>query len=523
MASQAKETSLLLGTAAGFAAIAGAQAADLPGKAAPAEYVRICDTYGAGFFFIPGTDTCLRIGGFVRIDYNVNSAAGTGNQPTTVVGGPGTGNILGNLPVQAFDSNYGTNVRGTLNFDARSNTEYGLLRSFTQFSVYRAAVAGGISSQGQINSGVNTSARQSNIGLERAFIQFAGFTFGFSASFFNFFQGDVSMGRPYAATATSTSLLAYTASFGSGFSATVSVEDGYYRRMGNGDVFAGSVNLALGAAATNQGVIGTGLVRPLSGAYGMTYAGQQIPDIVANLRVDQGWGSAQLMGALHQIRDYGSCLANCGAISGVSYPLQLPGGGLPPSVQRAGDKFGWALGAGLRLNLDMLARGDVLWLQAVYSDGATDYAFSTANQGGDRQTISGAANLAQTNSLTAQIRDAVIVNNAIQTVKVMSLSAGFRHFWTPNVRSAIFGAYSDINAPVASTIPDVKYWQVGVNTFWSPVRNLDLGLEVVYHNINARQQNGTALPASGPNGVNATVGRTVEGAWVGTFRAQRNF
>ncbi|MBN8937876.1 MAG: porin, partial [Rhizobiales bacterium] len=49
--------SLLLGTAAGFIAIAGAQAADLPGKAAPAEYVRICDTYGAGFFFIPGTDT----------------------------------------------------------------------------------------------------------------------------------------------------------------------------------------------------------------------------------------------------------------------------------------------------------------------------------------------------------------------------------------------------------------------------------------------------------------------------------
>ena len=60
--------SLLLGAAAGFVALTGAQAADLPGKAAPAEYVRICDTYGAGFFFIPGTDTCLRIGGYVRMD-----------------------------------------------------------------------------------------------------------------------------------------------------------------------------------------------------------------------------------------------------------------------------------------------------------------------------------------------------------------------------------------------------------------------------------------------------------------------
>ncbi len=63
--------SLLLGAAAGFVALSGAQAADLPGKAAPAEYVRICDTYGAGFFFIPGSDTCLRVGGFVRADYSV--------------------------------------------------------------------------------------------------------------------------------------------------------------------------------------------------------------------------------------------------------------------------------------------------------------------------------------------------------------------------------------------------------------------------------------------------------------------
>ncbi|WP_204320500.1 porin, partial [Klebsiella pneumoniae] len=61
--SRSRAQSLLLGTAAGFIAIAGAQAADLPGKAAPAEYVRIYDTYGAGFFYIPGTDTCLRVGG----------------------------------------------------------------------------------------------------------------------------------------------------------------------------------------------------------------------------------------------------------------------------------------------------------------------------------------------------------------------------------------------------------------------------------------------------------------------------
>src|SRR4051794_2592913 len=62
--------SLLLSSAAGFLAAAGAQAADLPSrKAAPVEYVRVCSAYGAGFFYIPGTETCLRVGGYVRAEY----------------------------------------------------------------------------------------------------------------------------------------------------------------------------------------------------------------------------------------------------------------------------------------------------------------------------------------------------------------------------------------------------------------------------------------------------------------------
>src|SRR4028118_1580255 len=65
--------SLLLGSAAGLAAVAGAQAADLPIRAAaPAaavDYVKVCSTYGAGFFYIPGSsDTCLRVGGRVRAE-----------------------------------------------------------------------------------------------------------------------------------------------------------------------------------------------------------------------------------------------------------------------------------------------------------------------------------------------------------------------------------------------------------------------------------------------------------------------
>lgn len=30
-----------------------------PAFAAPVEYVRVCDAYGTGFFYIPGTETCI--------------------------------------------------------------------------------------------------------------------------------------------------------------------------------------------------------------------------------------------------------------------------------------------------------------------------------------------------------------------------------------------------------------------------------------------------------------------------------
>ena len=55
---------LLLGAAAGFVAVAGAQAADLPVKAKPVLYMKICTLYGDGFYYIPGTDTCLKLGGY---------------------------------------------------------------------------------------------------------------------------------------------------------------------------------------------------------------------------------------------------------------------------------------------------------------------------------------------------------------------------------------------------------------------------------------------------------------------------
>src|SRR2546423_14440077 len=68
--------SLLLGTAAGFVAVAGAQAADMPVKAAAVQYVKVCNLYGDGFFYMPGTDICIKFGGYVR--FEVGEAHGRG-------------------------------------------------------------------------------------------------------------------------------------------------------------------------------------------------------------------------------------------------------------------------------------------------------------------------------------------------------------------------------------------------------------------------------------------------------------
>ena len=44
--------SLFLSSAATLVAVAGAQAADLPVKAKPVPYMKICSLYGVGFYYI---------------------------------------------------------------------------------------------------------------------------------------------------------------------------------------------------------------------------------------------------------------------------------------------------------------------------------------------------------------------------------------------------------------------------------------------------------------------------------------
>ena len=124
--------SLILGSAAVLAVSVGAQAADLPVKAKAVQYVKICSLYGAGFYYIPGTDTCIKLGGFTQIDVNFNAANYDGPgwaNGGTVIGNPTyAGN---NLSTGSRDKEFfTTRARNQFNIDTRTATEYGVVRTF---------------------------------------------------------------------------------------------------------------------------------------------------------------------------------------------------------------------------------------------------------------------------------------------------------------------------------------------------------------------------------------------------------
>ena len=173
--------SLILGSAAGLIAMSGAQAADLPVKAKAVEYVRICSLYGAGFYYIPGTDTCIKLGGYLRVETAFNGAVFNG----AYSGVQGAQNRLSNYFI--------ARSRQDLNIDTRTATEYGVLRTYfdatfswtsgsyagngTGATVYSGAAPVGNPSDGGTSGG--------SLGVYHAFIQFAGFTMGKTISPFD--------------------------------------------------------------------------------------------------------------------------------------------------------------------------------------------------------------------------------------------------------------------------------------------------------------------------------------------------
>jgi len=471
--------SLFLGSAAGLLAMGGAQAADLPVKAKAVEYVKICSLYGAGFYYIPGTDTCIRIGGAIRLDVAFN-----GN----IYDGPFWQANAGaaNLWTKNY---YQARARFNLTEDTRTATEYGVLRTYANlqfdFSQDRENIAGGF------------------VEVDYAFIQFAGFTLGKAVSEFDpqWALTKPHIGSNYLAgsnNATGIMQLAYTASFGNGVSGTISLEDQQsYRNAGLYNT-AGFLIAPFQSSflATGYG----GAASAPNSFLGNSYGGNQIPDVVGNLRLDQAWGTLHFAAAGHNI---------VGGFYGANDATGHPN-----------NAYGGAVTGAIELKNLPTGAGDSFKAEATFANGAAKYVF-----GGTYDTNGGGrfAKLNGTTMAFGYVLDGVfnVGANGGQIAKsnAWEVDASFEHYWTPQWRTSVFGGYSritygDSTNPnsaagmmmaafstgrlgvngngntgstqgilVASGNFDFGVAQVGTKTSWQPVKDLTLSAEFLYSRL----------------------------------------
>src|SRR5499433_2480571 len=386
--------SLLLGSAAGIVAVAGAQAADLPVKAKPVEYVKVCSLYGAGFWYVPGTDTCLKIGSYVRVQTSWNAEGG--GIPT----GFGT---AGGQQTRTDTSDLNFRTRAALSVDLRTQTEYGTLRSYLEV--------------GAEYTTTSTPTTANAVFFDRGFIQFAGLTAGRIRSYF-----DINSFAPYSYSnsrisgdtgASGIYGIAFSAQLGNGVTASISFEDGGASANGNSTGGSGdrghlTINMA-------QGELGMGTIS-------YDNAGWRFPDVVGALRIDQAWGYAQIAAALH---DASGGLYTGGAGCG---------GGFCVTNGHPDDKVGFAVTGGFTLNDVLGLKGDQFGVQAAYAQGAAGYvtrATTAFNPYGDGNHAG-----------FAWITDGTFLNGGnVELTTVWGVNAFYQHFWNPLGRTALWGGY----------------------------------------------------------------------------------
>jgi porin-like protein len=475
--------SFLLASATGLVAIAGAQAADLPVKAKPVEYVKICSLYGVGFYYIPGTDMCLKIGGWVRAEYaygaNGNFAWGWANANVN----------------NRTTNNSEWRARGYITADARNQTEYGTVRGY---------LAVGLSTN---TTGFDNATN--TFSANRAFIQWAGFTFGLAQSFYDFYSVPAtSYWGSFPASDTGDGgwmVGGYTAQFGNGLSATLAAE---MRRT---------------TAITISGAPGT---VPGTGGFPGQYGGFQAPDVVANLRIDQAWGSAQIMGALHQVN------------------ATYYGGGAP-GLGHPADQWGFAIGGGIKLNAPMIGQGDYLQAQINYTESAARYAFQTPNSNWGK--------------VSGQDEGFGVLNDAVyggtlaggnasdlSLTTAWNINAAYEHFWNPRWRTSLYGGYAAVSyneqgnritcalegtsagsgtGTTAVALPGCdnnwSTWWLGSRTQWNVTKDFYLGVDVLYSKLSSASMPGNILPTNVIIGSATTVSDVDN--WQLRFRVHRDF
>jgi hypothetical protein len=546
--------SLILGSAAGLFAMSGAQAADLPVKAAPVEYVKICSLYGAGFFYIPGTDTCIKLGGYLRVDTTFNGSIY--NQPAW----------SGDLGQQnRYRDYFAARSRMALTVDTRTATEYGVVRTFAQadfqFTTFNSNSLNPSSfitnAAGNGISGLLGNVGEGYVAVEFVFLQFAGFTFGKSASAYatpwhgypgnnsSFLLGGHS-------TVTGINNIQYTAQFGNGVSGTIGLEDSV--------AFERTNIINLGA---NQAGGFVGALSAVGGAGFGGYGGDHVPDIAGNIRVDQAWGLWQLSAASH-VNNASYNSLSLAPIGG----FLIPNNGSELSGHPS-DKWGWAVMTALQIKNIPFGAGDDIKMDASYSKGMTKQVIATdagspsfAMFGGSSNVFLGGGGglLPAFGSVGfGTTSDSVFLPVAAGGTGDLKLTTayGFRgaynHNWDPYWSTSLFGSWSAVRYggdqfdfttakgqycltylrannlvnPANRSIdfscnPNYDVSQLGVVTRWTPVKNLTFSAEVMWFHLNQNFSGAAVLPVAAPKPVAVYEFKDQDAVSL-NVRVQRNF
>jgi hypothetical protein len=499
--------SLLLGAAVFLLAGAMAQAANMaiPSAGAAISYAGVCNLYGDGFFYIPGTDSCLKIGGLVYGELQTAAPSYSVNGQSFEANGTpkgSSGYIPGrNQYVTAGQRNRADYLMlGRVELDARKETPYGLVRVFVRADSLFGPNDNGLLSGGP-GASYDSNVRDAIV-LNKAFLQFAGLTAGYAQSMFDFYADADNWGYLRGSDAT-VPLLAYTATFGKGFSTTLSLEDHDWRRA------------AIGSTIANyQAEPGT----------------QRVPDLVGNIRLDQPWGAAQLSGAAHQVRSDLFATTDTGALG---------------AEAKSNSDFGFAVQGGLEFNTDMIAPGDKLWLQAAYEKGAVSYvdgdnlASAYAPGNGSRNFGVGISPQDYNFGWNPQLPSDCIYTGLTAATSTCAKSSGFsftgafKHYWTPTLSSAVFGSYLSTNydpnalAGLGGAVGavDTKETRIGGSLVWTPIKGLDIGTEFMYLHLSQSTPAGLA-PNYGSTSLNAAgvpAFRNESNEYEGRIRVQHAF
>jgi len=425
--------SLLLGSAATLVVAASAQAADLPTKkgAPAAEYVKVCKVGDIAGFIIPGSDTCLKISGYV----NAQIAAGNlkDSYPSyNLAGGAGTGAYI----ATKYTSDIGYYTRGQVNFDAVTNTAMGPLLAHIEL-------------QGDAGDNRFDSTAGGTV-INSAYVSWAGITAGKHGSFYDYFAGGDTWKDFFSPdhSGTPINLLAYTATFGGGFSATVSLEQ---------NETTSNISLPWSYTTTSSGKAFAGTVSP-SG----TPLGVRAPDIIAALDVTQSWGGAHLAGVAHNVRLEYSGLSSTDL-----------------------DTWGYGVIGGVTFNLPMLSAGSKIAFQAAYAHGAFAYSGAGSPAWGEQDN---GMNTNGNGTLFPSADAIYSVHGASWTLSD-AWSAAAQLTWkvSPNFEIDPELAYAEVdygseaaNSWGTYLSQKAEGWWVGAVFDWSPVKNLDFALDAVY-------------------------------------------